>query len=204
MTPPEPWSGAAGSQFDLVLIDMRMSEERFREMGFDDQLFQPFSQSEMHAMLSKHPGPRAVADATDPAAPASVDTALGPASTSIDAAQPVLDPAALARLAELDPKGENRLLERVLKAFQTSVARLRPQAEAARHSGDRAAIRLVVHTLKSSSASIGAMHLSRLCAQIEAAIRLDPQADLDADLDALGAALEVVLDAIEQWLKAEA
>ena len=46
-------------------------------------------------------------------------------------------------------------LDRVLRAFETSVARLLPQLEAARTSGDRAGIRHVAHTLKSSSASIG-------------------------------------------------
>ncbi|MES3014357.1 MAG: hypothetical protein V4750_11620, partial [Pseudomonadota bacterium] len=65
--------------------------ERVRELGFDDHLFKPFSQCEALAMLSKHPQP-----------PAAV----------------VLDAAALARLAELDPTGQNRLLERVLLAFQ--------------------------------------------------------------------------------------
>jgi len=114
---------------------------------------------------------------------------------------PVLDPAALARLAELDPKGESRLLQRVLQAFQTSVSRLRPQADAARLRGDMAGVRLVAHTLKSSSASIGAMHLSQLCAQIETAIRTANGDDLNAQLDALGTALDDVLVAVEQLLK---
>jgi HPt (histidine-containing phosphotransfer) domain-containing protein len=116
----------------------------------------------------------------------------------------VLDPAALARLAELDPKGENHLLERVLQAFQTSVARLRPQAEAARQKGDRAGVRLVVHTLKSSSASIGAMHLSQLCAQIETTIRVESGEDLEALLDAFNAALDDVLRATARLLEERA
>lgn len=117
---------------------------------------------------------------------------------------PVLDPQALARLSDLDPTGKNHLIERVLMAFQASVARLRPQAEAARASGDRAALRLVAHTLKSSSASIGAMRLSQLCARLETAIRLETLHRDDADLDALGTALDDVLGAIEPLLKAQA
>jgi HPt (histidine-containing phosphotransfer) domain-containing protein len=116
---------------------------------------------------------------------------------------PVLDPAALARLTELDPSGANRLLERVLKAFQTSVARLRPQAEAARHNGDRTALRLVAHTLKSSSASIGALRLSQLCAQIETIIRQDTQENLESYHAALGSALDEALGAIDVLLKAQ-
>ena len=136
------------------------------------------------------------------------DTGRGAAAGALPGdSQPVLDPHALARLADLDPTGKNRLLERVLVAFRTSVARLRPQAEVARASGDSAALRLVVHTLKSSSASIGALRLSQLCARIETAIRLEAEhnaeqnAENNADLDALGAALDEVMRAIEPLLK---
>ena len=115
-----------------------------------------------------------------------------------------LDAEALARLTELDPTGENRLIERVLLAFRASVGRLRPQLDAARQSGDRAAIRLVVHTLKSSSASIGALSLSQLCAQIETVIRVDATADLSAALGALDADLDDALRAIDALLKERA
>ena len=119
-------------------------------------------------------------------------------------AAPVLDPAALARLGELDPTGESQLRARVLRAFQISVARLRPQADKARAGGDQAGLRLVAHTLKSSSASIGALHLSQLCAQIETTIRTASGDDLDTQLDAFGAELDAVLAAIEQLLKERA
>lgn len=115
-----------------------------------------------------------------------------------------LDAGALARLTELDPTGENHLVERVLQAFRASVARLRPQLDAARQAGDRNAIRLVVHTLKSSSASIGALSLSQLCAQIETVIRVDPTADLTAPLAALDTDLDGALSAIDALLKERA
>lgn len=83
----------------------------------------------------------------------------------------VLDPQALERLRELDPGGQSKLLPRVANAFGTSVARLLPQMKTAQDAGDMAAIHHVAHTLKSSSASIGAVKLSRLCADIEAMSR---------------------------------
>ncbi|MBL0092287.1 MAG: Hpt domain-containing protein [Piscinibacter sp.] len=52
----------------------------------------------------------------------------------------------------------------MLKAFETSVARLAPQLDESRRSGDRAGIRHVAHTLKSSSASIGALKAVPSCA----------------------------------------
>ena len=216
-------------QFDLVLVDLAVSEidasegwhrlrragvdaghaapahatpmiavsaagapgdgERFRELGFDDHLFKPIRHGRLLAMLSKHLRPHAPAEAEG--APAG-------------GAPAVLDAVALARLSELDPNGANRLLERVLLAFQASVARLHPQLDAARASDDRATIRLVAHTLKSSSASIGAMQLSQLCAQLEATIRLDAGESLTPQLDALDAALAGALQAIVALLKERA
>jgi len=111
-----------------------------------------------------------------------------------------LDADALARLKELDPKGENKLLERVLRAFQTSAARLAPQLETARLGNDRATVRLVAHTLKSSSASIGALELSQVCAQVEGLIRAESADNLDPLLDRLRHALDAALNAIQRLL----
>ena len=159
---------------------------RVRELGFDDHLSKPFPPGQLLAMLMKYLRPRAPAEAEG------VPAGGAPA---------VLDAVALARLSDLDPNGTNHLLERVLHAFETSVARLRPQLDAARASDDRAAIRLVTHTLKSSSASIGAIQLSQLCAQVEAAIRMDTGENLVSRLDALDAALDGALQAIAALLK---
>ena len=122
---------------------------------------------------------------------------------SVNATKRGLDPEALARLTELDPKGENQLLERVLRAFQTSAARLMPQLEAARLSGDRATVRLVAHTLKSSSASIGALELSQVCAQVEGLIRAESADDLDPLLHTMRVALDAALGAIQRLLDGE-
>ena len=110
---------------------------------------------------------------------------------------PVLDEEALQRLRELDPSGQNRLLERILRAFESSVLRLAPQLREARQRGDMQAIRHVVHTLKSSSASIGAMRLSRLCAEIEAAVRQEAPEGLPALLDDVNQEFNVVLQAVQ-------
>lgn len=115
-----------------------------------------------------------------------------------------LDAQALQRLCELDPKGEARLLDRVFQAFETSVARLMPQLQASRRGVDHAGIRHVAHTLKSSSASIGALGLSQCCADVETMIRLDQVDDLDARVQALCDEVEIVLQAIREWTDAKA
>ena len=119
-------------------------------------------------------------------------------ATALDAT--ALDATALARLAELDPDGASRLLPRVLTAYLNSIARLHPQFVAARPAHDLAAIRHVTHTLKSSSASIGAIKLAAICAEIDAMIRTANTADLDKHLDAMDAELERVLKAVKHLL----
>lgn len=105
----------------------------------------------------------------------------------------LLDPEAIRRLRELDPSGGNKLLERVVNAFSNSLDRLLPDLARARESDppDLAAIRHVSHTLKSSSASLGAMALSARCADIEAMAR-------DSRTDGLAEQLDAMLQDIQQ------
>jgi HPt (histidine-containing phosphotransfer) domain-containing protein len=58
-------------------------------------------------------------------------------------------------------------------------------------------VRHAVHTLKSSSASIGALRLSCLCAEIEAAVRQEALAGLPGLLDDVDRELAVVLQAVQ-------
>jgi PAS domain S-box-containing protein len=180
-------------------------EQRFLDLGFDDYLSKPFRQSQLLAMLTRNlmlSAPMPLDEAPEPGA-ARLPRPVPTAAPGAGAAPSVLDEEALARLRELDPRGENRLLERVLKAFETSVARLLPQLQDSRRLGDRAGIRHVAHTLKSSSASIGAIKLSQQCADIETMIRLEKIEDLDVRVDAMCAEVEIVLQALRNLMDGE-
>ena len=141
----------------------------------------------MRLARARRPIPVAVSAASNEREPYDVN----PAPT------PVLDEEALQRLRELDPTGQSHLLERVLRAFESSLLRLAPQLREARERGDMPAIRHVAHTLKSSSASIGALRMSRLCAEIEAAVRQEAPESLAALLDDVDAEFSVVLQAVQ-------
>jgi CheY-like chemotaxis protein len=163
--------------------------ERFRELGFDDCLFKPLRHDALSAMLIRH------LRARSPALDGGAGSGMPAASAG------ALDAAALDRLRELDPSGQNHLVERVLKAFQTSAARLLPQLQAAHAARDNANVRLVAHTLKSSSASIGALALSHLCAQLENAIRNEQADEIDGGVAAMTASLHATLESIRQMLE---
>jgi histidine phosphotransfer protein HptB len=127
----------------------------------------------------------------------------GPVPSSEPAAAPdapVLDPAALATLAQLDPTGANRLMPRVLTTYRTSLARLLAQLALARTQSDAATMRLVAHTLKSSSASVGALTLSALCGDAERALREGRLDTVPALLDQLVAESARVDAAVLQHL----
>jgi len=104
----------------------------------------------------------------------------------------VLDAQALARLRELDPGGNSKLIERVVAAYLKSLDRLLPDLAAARGATlDLHVVRHVSHTLKSSSASLGALQLAQRCAEIESLAR-------KGDVDGLEALLDGMLGDIAQ------
>lgn len=98
-----------------------------------------------------------------------------------------LDELALARLHELDPDGRQGVVRRVLAAYEGSLERmvgvLQQQLQASAVDAD--VVAGIAHTLKSSSASAGALALSTACAELEARLRRGPVTDLRADLHRL-------------------
>lgn len=132
-----------------------------------------------------------------------------PASTDnraalIAALSDVLDEHALRRLADLDPDDRGGLLRRVLLTYEQSLRRLSTQFEQARQTSDAQGLRQVAHTLKSSSASVGALALARHCAEIERALRdgAVPSA-VQPDLDAIVQQSRMVLAALQPLAAAE-
>lgn len=114
--------------------------------------------------------------------------------------QAALDEGALLRLRELDPDGTNRVTERVLRAFETSLQRLLPMGRQALAQDDLDAVRHVVHTLKSSSASVGALELSRRCGEIENRLRAQQRGGLDELMSGLSVEGAKVLAAVQAML----
>ena len=91
-----------------------------------------------------------------------------------------LDAQALERLRELDPEGQAGIVVRVLTAYDRSLQDALPTFREARDAGDLDSLRRVAHTLKSASASVGALEFARLCVQVEAAARAGDNAGMPA------------------------
>jgi len=113
----------------------------------------------------------------------------------------VLDAGALARLSELDPTGNGTLVQRVLTTYATSLERTRHELMLARSPMQPDTLRHLAHTLKSSSASVGALALSALCAQVEQHLRTSQPGDIGSLLDALLAEMQRVSGAVQAMLR---
>jgi histidine phosphotransfer protein HptB len=126
----------------------------------------------------------------------------GPPGTAPTADDPRgLDERALAQLRALDPDGRHGVLPRVLGAFETSLLRLQTQLADVWERRDAKAIGDIAHTLKSSSASVGALTLARLCVEAERAVRGGDTEGLGALVAALRAESSRVLTSVRAMLR---
>jgi len=73
----------------------------------------------------------------------------------------------LASIAALDPEGKSGLVTRIVALFVADSAKQVHELRAALDAADATLARRLVHTLKSSSANVGAMALARLSADAE-------------------------------------
>jgi HPt (histidine-containing phosphotransfer) domain-containing protein len=112
-----------------------------------------------------------------------------------------LDAQALARLRELDPEGRLGVMSRVLAAFEKSVQRMVTQLEAQQGAADAQLVANLAHTLKSSSASVGALSLSRACADVESKIRKGDTSAMHLDIPRLIAEGQAALLAVGAILR---
>lgn len=112
-----------------------------------------------------------------------------------------LDGAALARLRELDPEGRHGVLARVLGAFEVSLGRMLAQLAAELESPQTNVVAGVAHTLKSSSASVGALRLSAACDEVERRLRGRGEPAQRHDVERLLAEGEAALAAVRTILR---
>ena len=70
-------------------------------------------------------------------------------------------------MRELDPAGQNGLVQQILQAYQEISAPLIAQLAQAVAAGDAEMLRKAAHSLKSSSANAGAVKLSVLLGELE-------------------------------------
>ncbi|MBV7538959.1 response regulator [Duganella sp. sic0402] len=154
--------------------------------GMDDYLSKPFTQQALGQTLSRWINLPRVAPAPTEAPPPDND---------------IIQQQALEHIRALSPANGDALLERVLQAFLDDTPRHLHTIRQAIASEDAGQMRKAAHSLKSSSANVGAHALAQRCKELEqlgrnhttagaAALLADMERSFQAARQALGALLE--------------
>jgi len=123
---------------------------------------------------------------------------LLPSKVSRSAANKVtLDHSAIDAVRQLDPDGQDRLLSRLIALYRDDSSQLLADIENALKVGDTESVARAAHTLKSSSANLGAANVAAIARQIEHAARGGDITELPTSMTKLRAQRTVALSELE-------
>ncbi|MFN3565588.1 MAG: Hpt domain-containing protein, partial [Burkholderiaceae bacterium] len=139
----------------------------------------------------------------DAAHGADVDTAQAAPATLQEGDRDAIDAAAIDRIRDMERRGAPRLLERLIRTYLDTSAKHATDAQRARERDDATALRQAVHTLKSSSANLGAARLAQRCADMEALARSGRVPAARQDWPAVRDEYQRVVRALQAMIRAE-
>jgi HPt (histidine-containing phosphotransfer) domain-containing protein len=139
---------------------LKGDRERALESGMDDYVTKPAKPEELEAVLERWISKSDEAEAT-------VVEVGGGSGVGEDSEEDPLDHSVLLGLRELQVEGEPDILDELIELFLTDappqLAALREAVEA----GDARYVERIAHTLKGSSANMGAKRMEPICAELE-------------------------------------
>jgi signal transduction histidine kinase/CheY-like chemotaxis protein len=153
--------------------------ERCLAAGMDDYLAKPFTQDDLYSILEKWLLPRRslaqemCAGTATSMSPAPKPAAAQPSgSPQAAGSESPIDYRALANIAALQRPGTPPLLQKVISTYFQSSSELMERLRQAVEKGEAEAARQAAHSLKSSSANLGAKQLASLSKELEDAGRV--------------------------------
>ncbi|HTD06313.1 response regulator [Undibacterium sp.] len=147
--------------------------ERCLEAGMDDYISKPFARAALLEVLARWTQVSQEAAASSPgenAGPVPPDPMV--AASPIAPESITIDPHALQALRALQRPGRPDVLTRIIDMFNSDAPRLLGEMHDAVDANDAEALRHAAHTLKSTSANVGATILSATCKEIEQLARI--------------------------------
>ena len=141
--------------------------------GMDDYLAKPFKKEQLWSVLTNWiTRARARSSELHSAGPAAPAPGAPDAATLDEAMRTAaIDMKALDNIRTLQQPGAPSLLEKIVTFYLDDAPRLCQAMREAIAAGDNGALQRAAHTLKSSSAALGALQLAELCKEMEAQAR---------------------------------
>ncbi|MFT7570825.1 MAG: CheY-like chemotaxis protein/HPt (histidine-containing phosphotransfer) domain-containing protein [Paracoccaceae bacterium] len=145
----------------LTADAMAGDREKFIGVGMNDYLSKPFNTKRLFATIARHVGGTASLGRPENAPP--VTQGKADSSDKIEEAASGLDDAIISPIRENKPD----LWKRLVRLYLANTPEYLDAMENALSTRDRAALCMAAHSMKSSSANLGAMELSSLCEELE-------------------------------------
>jgi CheY-like chemotaxis protein len=166
--------------------------------GMDDYLPKPFTKEQLRSLLAAWL-PKKDLEEKGPGAEQKPfkKEGTGIASSPVGEKSP-LDGNALNQIRALQRKGAPDLVGQLIQLYLADAPRLKEAMEAAGLRGDGDGLRKAAHTLKSSSANIGALGLADLCRELERIGRQGKLENIEPVLNELEKEYRRVLAALQK------
>jgi signal transduction histidine kinase/CheY-like chemotaxis protein/HPt (histidine-containing phosphotransfer) domain-containing protein len=169
------------------------TQEKCLQHGMDAYLSKPFTQPELAQLLERWlPHGEGAADGVEAVCDATAEDGKR-------GEDPVLDRDVLDRLRALQRPGVPSVLAKLIDVYLEDSLDMMAQLKQALESGDISALTDIAHSLKSSSANLGAGRLSAVCKELE----LKGKAGVIEGLDSLVARIDVEFGSAKARLQAE-
>ena len=180
--------------------------------GMDDYLSKPFKQEELMNILGKWSGINDKKDfkmkheAKNKSCNKEIVHESGVTETEIDdntEFSTVIDHKAIQTIKDLQMEGQPSILSKLVKTYisstQSNITKLREISG----SGEDvlADLKFFAHTVKSSGASMGAMHLSEICRELEMACINETMNDAEDYIDSIESEFLKVKSALEKEIE---